>query len=104
MRNYQEMSYQQYRLIKKTERRVWLILFMFAVLFGGLLLFSIFGCKPLAVDEKFNSEIAILKGTCNQLAFSSAELGYTCAKANIPREEMRKLIKGVLDKEKEPTP
>ncbi len=44
-RNYQNMSCEEYRLIRRTERRVWLILFMFAVLFGGLLIFSMFGCS-----------------------------------------------------------
>ncbi len=44
-----ELTKEQYRLIRRTERRmfraVWIILFLFAIFFGGLLIWSMFGCS-----------------------------------------------------------
>ena len=57
-----ELSHEQYRLIRRTEKRmlraVWIILFIFAVLFGGLLLFSMFGCSvPIKLPITSNTSL-----------------------------------------------
>ncbi len=49
-----ELSREQYRPFRRTERRVWFVCFVFTALFGGLLMWSMYGCKPSVVNEKKN--------------------------------------------------
>lgn len=45
-----ELNYEHAKIVRRTERRVWIILFIFAVFFGGLLLFSMYGCSRSEVS------------------------------------------------------
>ena len=67
-----KLSREQYRLIRRTESRmfaaVWIILFIFALLFGGLLLFSMYGCSiPIKLP---------ITSTTGLTAFESGLWGY----------------------------
>ena len=67
-----ELNYEHAQIIRRTERRmfaaVWIILFIFAVLFGGLLLFSMFGCSvPIKLP---------ITSTTGLTAFESGLWGY----------------------------
>jgi len=67
-----ELSREQYQLIRRTERRmfraVWIILFIFALLFGGLLLFSMYSCSiPIKLP---------ITSTTGLTAFESGLWGY----------------------------
>ena len=53
-----ELNYEHAKIIRRTERRVSIILFIFAVLFGGLLFFVMFGCTD-SQEQKVMDDVRI---------------------------------------------